>query len=221
MSGVEHLFGAIRQYVGAAAAEADPLEIVAVACGLANIYLTVKQNIWSWFFGGIMVSLYIYITYHQRLYSDALLNVFFLVMQFYGWYEWTRGPVVHAKSLVPIRRLGAVGWSWTSGGVIAGTAALGTVMHRYTNASFPYLDASATALSVFGQFLMTKKIIDNWTLWIIADVLYIFLIYPRKGLYLTTGLYVVFLILCVKGYREWSASPEAHATDRQDQPQSA
>ena len=186
-----------------------PLEIVAVICGLLNIYLTVKQNIWSWAFGAVMVTLYIYITYEARLYSDALLNVFFLVMQFYGWYEWTRGPVVHARSLSAVKRLTTRGWSWTAGGVIAGTLALGTAMHRYTNASLPYLDASATALSVFGQFLMTKKYLDNWTLWIIADVLYVFLIYPRKGLYLTAGLYVVFLILCVQGYREWKANPNA------------
>ena len=73
----------------------SPLEIVAVICGVLNIWLTVRQNIWSWAFGAVMVSLYIYITYVARLYSDALLNVFFLVMQFYGWYEWTRGPVVH------------------------------------------------------------------------------------------------------------------------------
>jgi len=110
-----------------------------------------------------------------------------------------------------VKRLGRRGWMWTAGGTVAGTVALGTAMHRYTNASLPYLDASATALSVFGQFLMTKKYLDNWTLWIIADVLYVFLIYPRKGLYLTAGLYVVFLILCVQGYREWSASPNTEA----------
>jgi nicotinamide mononucleotide transporter len=180
------------------------LELVAVAFGVANIYLTVKQNIWGWAAGAVMVSLYIYITFGARLYSDALLNVFFLVMQFYGWYEWTRGPVEHARSLSAVKRLGRRGWLWTGGGVIAGAAALGTAMTHYTNASLPYLDASATSLSVFGQFLMTKKYLDNWTLWIIADVLYIALIYPRKGLYLTAGLYVVFLVLCVQGYREWA-----------------
>jgi nicotinamide mononucleotide transporter len=182
------------------------LEIAAVVFGLANIYLTVKQNIWGWAAGAVMVSLYIYITYGARLYSDVLLNVFFLVMQFYGWYEWTRGPVEHARSLSAVKRLDWRGWLWTGGGIVAGAAALGTAMHRYTNASLPYLDASATALSVFGQFLMTKKYLDNWTLWIVADVLYVTLIYPRKGLYLTAGLYVVFLALCVQGYREWRAS---------------
>ncbi len=91
-------------------------------------------------------------------------------MQFYGWYQWTRGPVEHARSLSPIKRLGQRGWIGTAGGVAVGTAVLGTAMHRYTNAALPYPDAFTTLLSVFAQFLMTKKYLENWTLWIIADV---------------------------------------------------
>ena len=178
------------------------LEIIAVICGLANIYLTVKQNIWCWPVGAVMVSLYIYIFFNAKLYSDAGLNVFFLVMQFYGWYQWTRGPVVHATSLSAVKRLGTRGWSWTTAGVLAGTATLGTVMHRYTDAALPYPDAFTTLLSVIAQFLMTKKYLENWTLWIIADLVYIG-VYSVKSLYWTAGLYVVFLALCVQGYREW------------------
>jgi nicotinamide mononucleotide transporter len=81
------------------------LEKIAVVFGLANIILTVLQNIWCWPVGVVMVSLYIYIFFVTKLYSDALLNVFFLVMQFYGWYHWTRGPVEHAKSLSAVTRL--------------------------------------------------------------------------------------------------------------------
>src|SRR5215207_3505180 len=111
------------------------LEHVAVICGLANISLTIRQNIWSWAFGVVMVSLYIYIFYNAKLYSDTALNVFFLVMQFYGWYQWTRGPVEHARSLAPVTRLGRTGWAWTVAGVAAGTAGLGTAMHRFTDAA--------------------------------------------------------------------------------------
>ena len=167
------------------------LEFIAAACGLANVYLTVKQNIWCWPIGAVMVSLYIYIFFGARLYSDALLNVFFLVMQFYGWYQWTRGPVEHADHVrrytASDHRLGG-----TVGGVGAGTAGLGSAMHRYTNAALPYPDAFTTLLSVIAQFLMTRKFIDNWTLWIIADIVYIG-VYAVKSLYWTCGLYLVFL----------------------------
>ncbi len=178
------------------------LEKIAVACGLANIYLTVRQNIWCWPVGVVMVSLYIYIFFEARLYSDTLLNVFFLVMQFYGWYHWTRGGVEHAKSLAAIGRLSARQWLWTAAGTAAGTAALGTVMHRYTDASLPYPDAFTTTVSVIAQFMLTRKILENWVLWIVADVVYIG-VYTFKSLYWTAGLYVVFLALCIQGYREW------------------
>jgi nicotinamide mononucleotide transporter len=188
------------------------LEIIAVACGLANIYLTVRQNIWCWPVGVVMVSLYIYIFFEAKLYSDTLLNVFFLVMQFYGWYQWTRGPVVHSRSLSAVTRLTSRGWILTIAGVLGGTAGLGTVMHTFTDAALPYPDAFTTLLSVFAQFLMTRKVLENWTLWIIADVVYIG-VYSIKSLYWTAGLYVVFLALCIEGYREWKAgvpSPERH-----------
>ena len=181
------------------------LEKIAVAAGLANIYLTVRQNIWCWPVGVVMVSLYIYIFFNAKLYSDAGLNVFFLVMQFYGWYQWTRGGVDHARSLSPVKRLSATEWAWTIGGVLAGTAVLGTVMFRYTDAALPYPDAFTTLLSVFAQFLLTRKVLENWTLWIVADVVYIG-VYSTKELYWTAALYVVFLGLCVKRYRDWRAS---------------
>ena len=140
------------------------LEKIAVAAGLANVYLTVRQNIWCWPVGVVMVSLYIYIFFQAKLYSDAGLNVFFLVMQFYGWYEWTRGPVEHARSLRPVTRLSRRGGIVTIAGVLAGTVVLGTGMHQHTDAALPYPDAFTTMLSVFAQFLMTRKILENWTL---------------------------------------------------------
>jgi nicotinamide mononucleotide transporter len=186
------------------------LEHVAVACGLANIYLTIRQNIWCWPVGVVMVSLYIYIFFGAKLYSDTGLQVFFLVMQFYGWYEWTRGGVEHARSLSAVRRLSRRGWILTSAGVLAGTAALGGVMRHFTDAALPYPDAFTTMLSVIAQFQLTRKILENWTLWIVADVVYIG-VYSIKSLYWTAGLYVVFLILCVLGYKEWR---ESMAADR-------
>src|SRR5439155_26510366 len=105
------------------------LEEIAVACGLANIYLTVRQNIWCWPVGVVMVSLYIYIFFNAKLYSDAGLNVFFLVMQFYGWYHWTRGGVEHARSIAAVTRLSARGWGLTAAGVAGWTAIVGSLMH--------------------------------------------------------------------------------------------
>jgi len=183
------------------------LEITAVAFGLANVYLTVRQNVWCWPVGIVMVSLYIYIFFGAKLYSDALLNVFFLVMQFYGWYYWGKA-VEHAKSVVPVRRFRPRDLATTAVAIVAGAGALGTFMHLRTDAALPYPDALTTSLSVAAQILMTRKIIDNWALWIVADVLYVG-IYAAKELYWTCGLYVVFLLLCIEGYREWRRDMDA------------
>ncbi len=115
---------------------------------------------------------------------------------------------MHAKSLSAVKHFAFRGWAWTTGGVLTGTALLGTVMHRYTDAALPYPDAFTTMLSVIAQFLMTKKYLENWTLWIIADVVYIG-VYLIKSLYWTAGLYAIFLALCVEGYREWNSSPSS------------
>src|SRR3954469_24143097 len=185
------------------------LEKIAVAFGLANVVLTVLQNIWCWPVGVVMVSLYLYIFFVAKLYSDAGLQVFFLVMQFYGWYHWTRSGVDHSTSLTPIVRLARRGWLLTGLGAAAGTIGLGTVMHRFTDASLPYPDAFTTTLSVIAQFQLTRKILENWTLWVIADVVYIG-VYSIKSLYPTAGLYFVFLVLSVLGYQEWKESMAAN-----------
>ena len=163
------------------------LEKIAVACGLANIYLTVRQNIWCWPVGAVMVSLYIFIFFEAKLYSDAGLNVFFLVMQFYGWYQWTRGPVEHSKSLSAVTRLSARGWTLTTVTATVWTAVVGTLLRKYTDAAAPYPDSFTTILSVIAQFQLTRKILENWILWIVADVIYIG-VYSYKALYWTAGL---------------------------------
>jgi len=190
------------------------LEKIAVLFGLANIVLTVRQNIWCWPVGVVMVSLYIYIFFDAKLYSDAALQVFFLVMQFYGWYHWTRGGVEHSRSVSAVTRLSSRGWLATAAGVTVWTAAVGTIMHRYTDAAAPYPDAFTTILSVIAQFQLTRKILENWILWIVADIVYIG-VYGYKTLYWTAGLYALFLALCVLGYREWRATGSPTATGAQ------
>jgi nicotinamide mononucleotide transporter len=178
------------------------LEFVAAGFTLANVYFATRQNMWTWPLGVVAVSLYLYVFAVAKLYSDAGLQIFFLAMQFYGWYHWARGGVAHARSLGAVTRLSRRGWTWTTAGVIAWTASLGTLLHHYTDAAAPYPDSFTTILSVIAQFQMTRKILDNWTLWIVADVVYI-VVYSYKALYWTAGLYAVFLALCIQGYREW------------------
>lgn len=176
------------------------LETIAVALGLINIVLIVRRSVWNYPFGIAMVVLYAHIFWKAHLFSDAGLQIFFLVVQLYGWLAWAQhregdGSVV-VRELGPPSRIG-----WVLGSLLV-TLVWGTIMHQWTTASFPYWDAAVAMLSVVAQLLMTWRYVENWWWWIAVDMLSIGL-YAAKGLWLTTGLYGVFLILAVLGLLQW------------------
>jgi nicotinamide mononucleotide transporter len=178
----------------------SPLEAIAVALGLINITLIVRRSPWNYPFGIAMVMLYARIFWDARLFSDAGLQVFFLIVQLCGWVAWVRHR--EGDGSVTVRELGRpsrIGWAIAS---LLITLVWGTVMHRLTMASLPYWDASVAMLSVVAQLLMTWRYVENWWWWIAVDVLSIGL-YAVKGLWLTAGLYTVFLLLAVIGLRQW------------------
>lgn len=176
------------------------IEIVAALMGVISVWLTIRQHILCWPTGLVMVGLYIWIFFDARLYSDAALQVVYVGLCSYGWYHWARGGPRESGVLVT-RLASAPLVGWCVGGLMA-SLALGYVMSTRTDASFPYLDAITTVLSLIAQFLMTRKKLESWIFWISVDVLAIG-IYTAKGLHVTALLYGLFLVLAVLGLRAW------------------
>jgi nicotinamide mononucleotide transporter len=184
------------------------LEIVAVAFGLANIALLVRKSVWNFACAIVMVSLYAVIFYRARLYSEALLQVFFLVVNLFGWWKWTRAIDDEGELRVQWSSPALLGACVVATGLLA--AALGTAMARWTNAAAPYADATVTAASVVAQFLLSFRRIENWVYWIAIDCLSVGL-YVWRGLHLTAGLYLVMLAMSAAGLLAWLRSPRAAA----------
>jgi nicotinamide mononucleotide transporter len=181
----------------------DPLEIAAVLLGLACVGLTVREHIACWPTGLAMVTLYIFIFYRAKLYSDMLLQVVYIFLQIYGWYAWLHGGP--ASSRLPVSTLPAGhGVRWLAVCVL-GTLALGGAMKHYTDAALPYIDAFATTASLVAQWLMGRKVLQSWLVWIVVDVVSIGM-YAAKALYPTAGLYVLFLALATLGFFTWKRS---------------
>jgi nicotinamide mononucleotide transporter len=181
----------------------DPLEYIAVVLGLANIGLLVRRSIWNYPFGMAMVALYAVIFFEARLYGEAGLQVFFFLVNAYGWWLWKRaGGLEQAVEVRWMRWPARLVWL-AAIGVVA--ASLGTVMHALTDAAMPFADASITAASIAAQFLLSFRKIENWLLWIVIDVGSIVLYWVRD-LELTAGLYVAFLALSALGLRQWIAA---------------
>lgn len=176
------------------------LEVIAVVLGIVNVTLVVRRSIWNFPFALVMVSLYGVIFFEAKLYSDALLQIFFFAVNIYGWWYWTRAKAEAGEIRVEAMRRG-MRLAFAMGLAVA-IAAWGWVMHRYTDAHFPWWDGAIAMMSIAAQILMSRRYIENWALWIAVDVLAVGL-YWVKDLQLTSALYVVFLALSIWGQEEW------------------
>lgn len=177
------------------------IEAIAAIFGLASVWLTVRQNIWCWPTGLVMVALYILVFLDAKLYADMALQVVYILLSIYGWVHWARGGDRHNPLAVTTLTSSArVLWAV---GVLIFAAALGRMLETQTDASLPFPDAMITSLSLAAQYLMARKKLESWCCWIAVDVLAI-MVFSFKGLYITAGLYSVFLGLAILGYIEWS-----------------
>jgi nicotinamide mononucleotide transporter len=176
------------------------IEVAAALMGLLSVGLTIRQSIWCWPTGLVMVTLYIFVFYDAKLYSDMLLQVVYIFMQLYGWYYWMRGQASQPAMITTLSFPARLMWSVATA---FGTGMLGYVMGQHTDAAVPYWDATTTVLSLVAQWLLGRKVLENWILWILVDVFSIG-IYVHRELYLTAGLYVVFLGMAASGMWAWT-----------------
>jgi nicotinamide mononucleotide transporter len=184
------------------------LESAGFATGAASVWLAVRQSPGNWPFGVANAVILFVLFFRHRLYGDMALQVLFAAICLLGWYRWLFGGVGHSPLRVTrISRAGAL--AYAAAGVVA--TAVFTPYLRSINDASPLLDALTTVLSVEAQYLMTRKVIEHWLVWMVADVIYIWL-YADRGLYVTSLLYVIFFAMCVAGWRDWRRDmPRRHA----------
>jgi nicotinamide mononucleotide transporter len=179
----------------------SPLEIVAVILALAMVFCNIREIHWGWPLAIASSLLYFLLFREHRLYGDASLQLFFAAVSFWGWLQWLRGHRADGSAL-HVARLKPRGVALA---VLAGAVlwpATGWFLKTYTDTDVPWWDAFPTALSVVGQFLLGRKFIENWIVWIVVNAVGVAL-FGYKGLWLTAGLYTVFIALSFVGWREW------------------
>jgi nicotinamide mononucleotide transporter len=196
--------GIVREFLS----EMSPVEGVAALLILANVWLIARRNIWNYAFGIAGVAIYGIVFFRAKLYSDMLLQVFFLVVQLYGWRQWRRSQI-DAGEVVVERLTASARLGWLAGIMVA-VAGWGWLMHRFTDAALPGWDASVAMTSVAAQILMSVRKLENWWLWIVANILSIGL-YATKGLWITTGLYVLLLGISIWGLARWRIARQGAA----------
>ena len=179
------------------------LETIAVAFGIISVYLSVRQNIWSWPTAIVNVLLYFLVFRDAKLYADMGLQLVYFALSVYGWYEWLYGG--KNRTQLKVSRLATRTGVILVAIVVVGVASLGTLLAKSTDAALPYLDSLTTSTSLAAQWMMTRKILENWAVWMAVDVVYVGM-FIFKGLFATAGLYAVFFVLAAIGHAQWKRS---------------
>lgn len=176
------------------------LEIFAVAVSIIGVALTIKRNMLCWFFNFVAFVLYAYLFYTFKLYGETILQFFFMLVNFYGFYNWLKGkqqdleiriePIT--KSVVMLQML------------LAAFAGLlfGLILKYFTDAAVPMLDSQLAAFSLLATYWTSRKHIATWILWVFVDIVYVGM-FMYKDLWLTAALYAAFVVMAAFGWWQW------------------
>ena len=179
-----------------------PLELISFVLAVVTVLLNIRQNHWAWLFSILSSATYALVLFDSRLYGDTGLQLVFIVLSIWGWCQWLKVGSDDGGG-IEVSRLSARGWCWSVAAWLAGFAILAWFLHGYTDTDVPRIDGFLTAGSLLGQWLLARKKLENWVVWIAVDVLYVGL-YLYKSLMLTALLYAIFVALALAGLRAWS-----------------
>lgn len=179
-------------------------ELTAVILAIAYLLLAVRESVWCWFFAFISTAIYTLLFWDVSLLMDSALNVYYMAMAVFGWYQWTRGGAggdaePHALEIRSLSRR-QHGLIVISIMLLSGVS--GYLLGEYSGAAWPYVDSFTTWASVITTYLVTRKYLQNWLYWIVIDAVSVPL-YIDRGLNLTALLFVIYIIIAVVGYFNW------------------
>lgn len=175
------------------------LEAFGFITGVVNVWLLARQNIWNWPIGLANNLAYLIVFATSGLYGDAGLQVVYMALGIYGWWKWLRRSGLAGLA---VTRTTPATWTYLAPIALVSFLFLRWFLGRFTDSTVPTFDGLTTALSLAAIWGQSRKLLESWWIWILADLIYIPL-YIYKGLWLTSLLYFVFLLLCIFGLREW------------------
>ena len=193
----------------------SPWEVVAVMLAIAYLVLAIRQNIWCWACAAVSTAIYFFLFGAAMLKAEAALQIFYLLMAGYGWYEWRFHPGRQDRLPVttwrPHRHLLVLG-------IVAGaTGAFGWYLSYYTQAALPYLDAFTSSAAVVATYMVARKVLENWVYWFVIDAVSIYL-YLSRDLHLTAVLFFGYLILIPIGFNSWLRDLRADGVATRESP---
>ena len=177
------------------------IEIFAVLFAIIYLLLAVKQDVRCWYAAILSSSLYFFIMLSAKLYMEAYLQIFYILMAVYGWLQWNKVNINKTKFIVRT-------WSIKQHVIVISMILMfayisGSLLNIYTKAALPFIDAFTTWGAIVATYMVAKKLLENWIYWFVIDSISILLFLSRE-LYLTSILFFVYLIIIYFGYRSWT-----------------
>jgi nicotinamide mononucleotide transporter len=177
------------------------IEIVGAVLSLIYLYLSIKQKVSLWFYGIVSSVFYIVVFFQTKFYADMSLQFYYVVISIYGWINWKQGaqdtgeelPATQMSKRLFLNLCIATGLIYL---------AYYLVLAKFTDSTIPKADSLVGALSVVGTWMLARKLIENWLVWIVADGLCVGL-YVYKALYPTAVLFIIYTLMAVVGYWQW------------------
>ncbi|MAD91242.1 MAG: nicotinamide mononucleotide transporter [Gammaproteobacteria bacterium] len=179
------------------------LELVAVVSAIFYIIFVIHEKIICWFFAAISAVIYIWLFIEAKLYMESLLNICYLAIAMYGWYQWIIGKtdtnikpiiswplIIHIQAIICLSTLGIIS---------------GALLKIFSDAAFPFLDSLTTWFAIWATYLVARKVLENWWYWLAIDLISI-LIYWSRDLKLTSALFVVYVFMIPFGIINWTKS---------------
>lgn len=174
-------------------------EVIAVVTGIIYILLIVRRNRLGWIVGAVSSCIYVWLAAQAHLPMQSTLQAYYVVMAAYGWFSWTRNQQTQGGRIFH--------WGWRRHVLaVLVIAAAGALSARWlaaeTHAAWPLLDSLSTGVSLLATWLVARSVLENWLYWIAADAVMIFL-FTQQGHPFTAGLFAVYLVIAVQGFRTW------------------
>ncbi len=180
------------------------IEVLGVLLSIAYLWLSIRQNILLWPVGILSAVMYIIVFYDSKFYADMGLNAYYFVISIYGWIHWSnRGGEKNAG--LPVTNVGVIRATVLLGIILVLFAVTGYLLDHLTDSPVPYWDALTTAASVVATWMLTRKILEHWILWVFIDIVSMGL-YIYRGLYPTAILFAIYTTMAVIGFVQWKRS---------------
>jgi nicotinamide mononucleotide transporter len=189
------------------------LELSGAVLGLAYIFLSVRQKIWTWPFGIATSVVYAFVFYATSFYAGMGLQIYYVAMSVYGWYFWLRGKRDAESKELPVSKITSRQMGWCILLFFISFISIYFLLSYKTDSPVPLMDALTTSLSIVATWMLAGKILENWLIWIIANLLSIGL-YMFQNLWPTVILFGTYEVLAIVGYFQWKHSMQIHPDEK-------